>query len=133
LVKINKQKVEKIERNIQKINSSINNLNNRIKELEELLSSFVIPKKGDFSYFNQIKSQQFFIREEINRFKNQIMVLKSRKKELFEELKKANIEYEKVKYLQMQEIKKNIKKNKLKEAREMDEIAILLRNLNEKR
>lgn len=33
----------------------------------------------------------------------------------------------------MQEIKKIIKKNSLKEAREMDEIAILLRNLNEKR
>ena len=97
-----------------------------------MLSSFLIPKKGSFSYFNQIKSKQFFIRDEINRFKNQIMVLENRKKELFEELKKANIEYEKVKYLQIQEIKKIIKKNRLKEAREMDEIAILLRNLNER-
>lgn len=132
MVKINKQKVEKIERDIQKINSSINELNNKIKELEELLSSFLIPKKGNFSYFNQIKSQQFFIRDEIKRVKNQIIMLENRKKELFEELKKANIEYEKVKYLQIQEIKKIIKKNRLKEAREMDEIAILLRNLNER-
>jgi len=93
----------------------------------------LIPKKGNFSYFNQIKSQQFFIRDEINRIKTQIIMLENRKKELFEELKKANIEYEKVKYLQIQEIKKIIKKNRLKEAREMDEIAILLRNLNEKR
>ena len=59
-------------------------------------------------------------------------MLENRKKELFEELKKANIEYEKVKYLQMQEVKKIIKKNRLKEAKEMDEIAILLRNLNER-
>jgi flagellar biosynthesis chaperone FliJ len=47
------------------------------------------------------------------------------------ELKKANIEYEKMKYLETQEIKKLLKKAKLKESKEMDELAILLRKNDE--
>jgi acetyl-CoA acetyltransferase len=45
---------------------------------------------------------------------NQIQFLENRKNELMNELKKANIEYEKMKYLETQEIKKMLKKSKLK-------------------
>lgn len=54
--------------------------------------------------------------------------MKTEKKKLLNELKNANIEYEKMKYLQAEEVKKILKEKKLKESREMDEIAILLRN-----
>ena len=131
VVKVKKQAVDNIERNIQKVNASINELKYKIKELNETLLSFSLPKEGSFALLNQIKHQQHILREEIEKLKNQIIILENRKKELLNELKKANIEYEKMKYLQAEEIKKIIKEKKLKEARDMDEIAILLRGKNE--
>jgi len=130
VVKLKKQTLDNIERNLQKINSSIQSLKNKIEELESSLLSFTFPKEGHFAELNQIKHQQNILRNEINNLKNQISILEGRKKELLEELKKANIEYEKMKYLQAEEIKKTLKEKKLKEARDMDEIAILLRGRN---
>ena len=68
--------------------------------------------------------------KEIDIYKNQIDILKNRKDELLNELKKANIEYEKMKYLQAEEIKKIVKKERLKESQEIDEIAIILNSYN---
>jgi len=131
ILKVKKQVVEKIERNIQKINASINNLKVKINNLENALFSFSTPKEGNFSIFSQIKVQQSLLRDEIENLKNQMVILENRKNELMEELKKANIEYEKIKYLHELEVQKMIKEKRLKENREMDEIAILLRNNNE--
>jgi flagellar export protein FliJ len=132
IVKIKKQNVQNIERNIQKINSSIHRLNEKIKHLTRELLSFSLPKSGTFSEINQLKQMQYLLKDEIENLKNQIEILNSRKKDLLEELKKANIEYEKMKYLQNEELKKKLKEISLKESREMDEIAILLRDRNEK-
>ncbi len=130
LVKLRKNEIEKIERNIRKINSSIKMLKEKEASLKKELLSFSLPKSGTFSEINQLKQMQYLLQNEIENINSQIDVLNSRKKELLEELKKANIEYEKMKYLQNKEIKKKIRKLQLKEAREMDEIAILLRNSN---
>jgi len=127
ILKIKKQAVEKIERSIQKINSSIQMLQNKINSLNNELSSFSFPKEGDFRQFQQVKLMQENLINEIKNFENQIKILENRKNELMEELKKANIEYEKIKYLENLEIQKMIKEKRLKESRDMDEIAILLR------
>jgi flagellar biosynthesis chaperone FliJ len=128
VVKVKKQAVDKLQRDIQKINVSILDLKNKIESLEKILISLTPPQNGNFSVFSQIRTQQNMLRDEIKKFENQIMVLENRKNELMNELKKANIEYEKMKYIEAQEIKKLIKQNKLKESRDMDELAILLRN-----
>ncbi|WP_024787475.1 MULTISPECIES: flagellar FliJ family protein [unclassified Lebetimonas] len=131
VVKIKKQVVQKLEKDVQKINFSITKLNKKIENLQNILFSLTLPENGNFSLFSQIKSQQHLLRGEMEKLKNQIIVLENRKNELMNELKKANIEYEKMKYLENEEIKKILKKAKLKEAKEMDEIAILLRKKNE--
>jgi len=128
ILKIKKQAVEKVERNIQKINSSIQMLQNKINSLNNELLSFSFPKEGDFRKFQQVKLMQENLINKIKNFENQIGILENRKNELMKELKKANIEYEKIKYLENLEIQKMIKEKRLKENREMDEIAILLRN-----
>jgi flagellar export protein FliJ len=131
VVKVKKQAVDKLQRDIQKINSSILKVKQQIKELQNTFFSLTLPQNGNFYLFSQIKTQQNMLRSEIDKFKNQIIFLENRKNELINELKKANIEYEKMKYLETQEIKKIFKKAKLKESKEMDEIAILLRKNNE--
>ena len=126
IVKIKKNEVEKIERNIQKINASIEELNQKIASLKENLSSFSLPQSGNFSIFQELATLKKALNDEIQRFENQLLVLKGRKQELLEELKKANIEYEKMNYLHTQEIKKMLKEKHIKESQLMDEIAIML-------
>ncbi|EDM23189.1 flagellar export protein FliJ [Caminibacter mediatlanticus] len=128
VVKIKKQKVDKIERNIQKINSSIKMLQMKIEELRKSFNSLSLPSSGNFATLQQISLQKNTFLSEIKSYENQIKILENRKSELIKELKKANIEYEKMKYLQNEEIKKKIKNIRLKESKEMDEIAIILRN-----
>ncbi len=133
VVKIKKQQVEKIENDIQKINSSIKELQNKIEELNKQFSSFSLPDKGTFAHISQIKLQQNLLKNEIENLSSQINMLNARKNDLLNELKKAHMDYEKMKYLQAEELKKKVKEMRLKEAREMDEIAILLRNQSESR
>jgi flagellar export protein FliJ len=128
IVKVKAQEVENIKQNIQKINKAINDLIKKQNELKNSLLSFSLPKEGNFSKIIQAKEMQTLIKNEIDLLQNQINTLENRKKELLEELKKAEIEYEKMKYLQNEEIKKKLKEISLKEARDMDEIAILLEN-----
>ncbi len=132
VVKIKKQEVEKIERNIEKINSSILMLKNKITNLKQSLNSLSLPQNGNFSIIQQINLQKNILLDEIKNYENQINFLENRKSELIKELKKANIEYEKMKYLQNEEIKKQIKQKRLQEAKKIDEIAIMLENLKGK-
>jgi flagellar export protein FliJ len=131
VVKIKKQQVDKIQNDINKINKSIIDLANKQEELKTSLLLLTIPKSGTFNKIYQIRESQNVIKSEIESLENQINILQNRKNELLEELKKANIEYEKMKYLQNEEIKKKIKEIRLKENRDMDEIAILLKGRNE--
>lgn len=131
VVKVKKQQVERIENDIRKINKSILELNREIEEFKDSLLLFTLPKTGTFNKIKQIKESQNIIKNQIQNLENQIVILQNRKNELLNELKKANIDYEKMKYLQNEEIKKALKELKLKESREIDEIAILLRKRDE--
>ena len=131
IVKIKAERADKIKRDIQKINRAILEITEKQEELRESLFRFSLPKSGSFSKIIQAKEMQNILKSEIEKYDSQISMLQNRKKDLLEELKNAEIEYEKMKYLQGEEIKKIIKQNRLKESREIDEIAILLGNFNE--
>jgi chromosome segregation ATPase len=113
IVKIKKESVSKIERDIQKINNAILKIAEKIEDLKESLFKFSFPSSGTFSKIQQAKIAQNALKEEIKTYENQLSMLQSRKKDLLEEIKKI------------------IKEMRLKEARDMDEIALLLRDRNE--
>ena len=50
VVKIKKQEIDKIEKNIQKINSSIKMLEEKIKELKNNYDSLSLPVRGNFFF-----------------------------------------------------------------------------------
>ncbi len=131
IIKIKKNDVSKIERDIQKINGSIAELEHKIASLKENLASFSLPQTGNFSIFRELATLKKALQDEIKRFENQLLVLNSRKQELLDELKKAQIEYEKMNYLHTQEIKKMLKEKHIKESQMMDEIAIMLNKKRE--
>ena len=131
LVKIKKNELKKIEKDLIKVNNAIDLIKNKIKELQIKFNSFSIPDKGNFKEIYQIKAMQNAIKSEIDNYKSQLKMLNERKNLLISKHKAANIEYEKMKYLQTMEIKKQLQKQKQKENIQMDEIAIMLRKNHE--
>jgi len=126
LVKLKKLKVDEKEREITKINNQIAKAYEELKKIQEEINNFEYPKEGNFSLITQFKLMQNALFNQLKEKQNQINFLENQKNILTQQLKELNLEYEKMKYLQGEEIKKYLQKLKQKEAKELDEIALML-------
>jgi flagellar biosynthesis chaperone FliJ len=126
LVKLKKLDVDKLTREIIKQNGKIAKANQELIALNEEFNKIEYPKSGNFSMITQIKIMQNALLNQINLKKEEIKFLENQKNLLNAQLKDKEIEYEKMKYLQGEEIKKIINKLKKEEAKNMDEIALIL-------
>jgi chromosome segregation ATPase len=126
LVKLKKLDVDKLTREITKQNSKIKKANNELEELKNELNKLEFPQTGNFSMITQIKILQNSMLNQINSKKEEIKFLENQKNLLNAQLKDKEIEYEKMKYLQSEEIKKEVKKLKIEENKNIDEISIML-------
>jgi len=126
LVKLAKLKVDEKEREISKYNNAIELQVQDLEKLKEEYSNLEYPKEGNFSLITQFKIMQHNFYNQIKLKENEINMLKSHRDNLVNELKNLNLEYEKMKYLQGNEIKKYLNKLKEKEAKDLDEIALML-------
>lgn len=117
--------MKKSERVVQSANADLNSAVMALQISKNSLNSIGTPESGFMSDFlasrtlldsgrNLIKHNQ----EWVEYSKNQVHLAK-------EQLKIDMIEYEKFKYLDLQEIKKIIKKQKMLEAKELDEVALM--------
>ena len=126
IVKLKKLEVDKVQRELIKQNAKIEKLNQELQILIDELNSIEYPKNGNFSIITQIKMLQNLLLNQIKEKKNEIEIAKNQKKLLQGQLKDKELEYEKMKYLQNEEIKKYLNKLKKEEAKNMDEIALML-------
>jgi len=126
LVKLKKSKIDELQNNISKITSSLQQELDNLQILENEFATMNLPKNGNFALITQFKMIQKAKIREINQKKSQIEFIQSQIENLNTQLKEANLEYEKIKYLQAEEIKKYIKKIKNNESKHMDEIALML-------
>jgi len=126
LVKLKKLKIDEKEREITKLNNQIKIAYDDLNKLKDEISSFEYPKEGNFALITQFKMMQNAIFNQLKQKENYIEFLKNQKNILSNQLKDIYLEYEKMKYLQAEEIKKYIKKIKQQEAKELDEIALML-------
>ncbi len=125
LVKLKKSTMQKSERVMQKANANLNTAAmslemsyNDLKDVEPPISGTM----GDFlASRTLLNSQRSVIKnnsEWLNFAKNQVNIAK-------EQLKLDMIEHEKFKYLELQEIKKELQKKKIQEAKDLDEVALM--------
>jgi len=126
LVKLKKLDVDKIESELTKQNGKINKINQEIEKFQIELSEIHYPQSGNFAMITQIKMMQNAMREQINSKKEELKFLENQISLLKGQLKEKELEYEKMKYLQGEEIKKEIKRLKKEEDKNMDEIALML-------
>ncbi len=125
LVTLKKSTMKKSERALQSANADLNSAYMALEISKKSLNSIDTPESGIMSDFLASRTLLDSGRELIKHnqewaeyAKNQVSLAK-------EQLKLDMVEYEKFKYLDLQEIKKIIKKQKMLEAKELDEVALM--------
>ncbi|MCF6341114.1 MAG: flagellar export protein FliJ [Sulfurimonas sp.] len=125
LVKLKKSTMRKSEQLVQQTNANLNNASTALELSYSSLEDVNPPSSGTMKEMlasrTLLESQRGVIqhnKEWVNFANNQVNQAKN-------QLKLDMIEYEKFNYLELQEIKKEIKKRKVKEAKDLDEIALM--------
>lgn len=125
--------MEKSESVLQNAHIDLKNANLALEKSFTSLNDLQTPISGNISDYlasrTLLDSQRNTIqgnREWINFAQNQVNQAK-------EQLKKDMIEHEKFKYLELQEIKKILKKQALQDAKDLDEIALITHTRNNKK
>ena len=128
IVKIKKQKVAKVEIELTKINNKISDTDRNISDTNEAIKSHSTPMSGSFSQIKLYQDNLNSYLYELKELNNELNLHKSEKTKIDIQLKEANLDYEKMKYIENVEIKKILKEAKRKEENELNEISIMIYN-----
>ena len=119
-----------MEKSVQSCHQTISLIKVKIETSYADLRSMEIPKGGDFSIFRQMQLLKQRLQDEIKFNKYNLQMAENALIKAMQQLKTANIEHEKFIYLETNEIEKAMKVQKLKEAKDLDEIALMTFNRN---
>ena len=125
LVTLKKSAMDKSERVLQSTNADLNSATMALKMSYNSLSEIEVPRSGNVSSLLASRTLLASQRDLIEHNHNWVDFAKKQMQLAKEQLKLDMIEYEKFKYLEVEEIKKVLKEEKLKEAKELDEIALM--------
>lgn len=117
--------MKKSERVVQSANADLNSAVMALEISKNSLNSITTPESGFMSDFIASRTLLDSGRNLIKHNKEWVEYSKNQVHFAKEQLKIDMIEYEKFKYLDLEEIKKVIKKQKMLEAKELDEVALM--------
>ncbi len=126
ILKVKKQIVDECERELLDIRNVKKNKLLQIQDLKLQIKNTQKPKNGSFLQLNMVYLNLRILSNQKKEFENDIISLDNQIEGLKELYKVANIEFEKIKYLDSQEIKKIIKLQNMQEKKDMDEISNIL-------
>lgn len=125
LVNVKKNTMQKSESALQKANATFLNAQEALATSIQQLQDFTPPTGGQIANFlahrTLLDAQRAVIAEDEER----VRVRKDAMQKAKEQLQLDTIEYEKFKYLEVEEQKALLKKIKIKEAKDLDEIALM--------
>lgn len=117
--------MQKSEQVLQKANSNLNSATMALELSYNSLKDVKVPSSGTMSEMLVSRTLLSAQRELISHNKKWVNFATSQVNEAKKQLKLDMIEHEKFQYLELQEIKQELQKRKLKEAKELDEIALM--------
>jgi len=126
LVKVKKRRIDEIENELLDTQNQKRRVLIQIEDLLKEISKIKTPKSGSFSQINIAHFHLKNFSNQKNRYEEEIVKLDQQILGIKELYKEANIEFEKVKYLEDLEIQKQLHELKIKENKDMDEIANML-------
>ena len=125
LVTLKKSTMQKSERVVQSANADLNSAATALEISYNRLDEIESPNSGTMSQMLASRSLLSSQRSQITHNQEWVEFAKKQVESAKEQLKLDMIEHEKFKYLELVEIKKMIKKIKLQEAKDLDEIALM--------
>jgi flagellar biosynthesis chaperone FliJ len=125
LVTVKKNSMQKSERVVQNANATLNSAHTALELSRKSLQSIEAPTNGSMQEFLASRTLLDFTRANIQHNQKWLEFAQNQLRAAKEQLKFDMIEYEKFKYLDLEEIKKIIKKQKIQEAKELDEVALM--------
>ena len=130
LVTLKKSTMQKSERVVQSANADLNSAVMALEISKNSVNTIDTPESGMMSDFLASRRLLDSARDLIKHNKEWVTYSKTQVSLAKEQLKIDMVEYEKFKYLDLQEIKKIIKKQKMLEAKELDEVALMTHTRN---
>lgn len=125
LVGVKKNIMQKSERLLQSANANLKSAQTALELSFKSLDDIDSPKVGQISDFLSSRMLLDAQRGVIKHNEEWVVFAKEEIKRVQEELKHNMMEYEKFNYLELEEIKKVIKQQKIAEAKELDEVALM--------
>lgn len=126
ILKLKNDILKKIEREILEVNSLIQAKEQEILALKNSLSSLFPPSGRKYAEFLAFRENLSNIRITIDNENNLLEMFRARKIDILKQYKIAKIEYEKINYLHLEEVKNILKAAKAKEQLELDEFGGIL-------
>lgn len=125
LVKLKKNTMQKSEEILQKANINLNSASTALESSYLSLRDLKTPKSGTIG--DMLASRVLFHSQMdlINHNKEWVDFATNQVVQAKKQLKLDMMEHEKFQYLEFEEIKEELKKRKLKEAKDLDEIALM--------
>jgi flagellar export protein FliJ len=123
LIKLRKDSVEGIERELVKLQSNINIQNITLVRLNGEFRSVEIPQQANGAMLQQISMQRSFAMSAIKEQEMLLQKLEKKAQELTDRLLEANKELEQAKYIKADYVQKAMQKAKQKEQKIVDELA----------
>ena len=126
IAKIRKQKRDAIERELMKSQNKERLLTHKIASLYDDIAAVQMPKEGLVTLLLMVNEQKNILNREKKRYEQELFVVERNTKRLQGEYQKAHVEYEKIKYLEEQELQAMMDKLKREEQLYLDEISTML-------
>lgn len=125
LVTLKKSAMDKSERGVQRANADFNSATIALELSYKSLENIQSPQSGSMAQMLASRTLLHSQRDLIKHNQDWILFSKNQVNQAKEQLKKDMIEHEKFKYLELEEIKKILKKRKIEEAKNLDEVALM--------
>ncbi len=126
IAKVNKQKVQKVENELFVLKSNVRAIEKKIKDIYTDIDQLNIPANGEARVLMLFQEQRKLLNNQKSRDQRELNVKNLELANKYQEYKKAKMEFEKIKYLEEQEIIKKIEKLKKQEQKDLDEISNML-------
>lgn len=125
LVKLKKSTMQKSEQIVQKANANLNNASIALELSYHHLKDVEPPQRGTMGEMLASRTLLDSQRGVINNNREWVSFASNQVNQAKKKLKQDMIEFEKFNYLELEEIKKEMNKQKIKEAKDLDEVALM--------
>lgn len=125
LVKLKKKSLDTAERALIAANNALSSASDKLNHAYEELSRMSLPTKGSVGEFTQASTMIHAQHQSIEQCQQALQTAQQRQLQMQDRFKAALIDFEKFKYLEVQEMNAQLKQLKDQEAKMLDEIGTM--------